>query len=372
MEQVNLPMDEKRRRVIQTLLNIPSAYLGLTTLHPAAAFWETGDCRSSQTIGYSLNLPAYQRQLPLFWRSTSTRKPEVFSDLLARVTQLEHAVLYGNIHERSQTILLLCAYLSACGNALRYQGYMTAALEYLNKALKIALEYGYDDEYVKALYVRGFTYFNRWTNWRQGEGATDLVAALRDFTGASDLLKHVQERNVLLSASLKGAILADGGRALAYATHDRLENLKALHWVDRAGSLVSHSHFQHDPLFLRVDEEWYHIDKAEALLSSGLPGLALQELEQVYQQGDPQARQRYLYATIIEAEAYIAKGWGEVGIVYLDEALDALNETTSRRHLLHIVRIHDKLKQDTHYTTCTDVARLGGKLLRIQYPELFL
>ncbi len=121
-----------------------------------------------------------------------------------------------------------------------------------------------------------------------------------------------------------------------------------------------------------VDAEWVHLDKAEALFAGGMPTLALEALDNVYQRGDPQARQRYFSATLLEAEASIARGWGDIGAVYLQEVLHALNQTNSRRHLAHIVRLYTELQADRVFRCSPDVARLGADLLHNQHPELFI
>jgi len=83
--------------------------------------------------------------------------------------------------------------------------------------------------------------------------------------------------------------------------------LDALNTIDRANRIVTASNFCHHPGYLRVDQEWVLMNKAEALLASGSPGSAIEALEPIYD-GDPSARQRYLYTAILEAEAYIVTG----------------------------------------------------------------
>jgi len=164
-------------------------------------------------------------------------------------------------------------------------------------------------------------------------------------------------------------------RACSYRTQDRSDTLVVLKSIDQAGNLVSASTFANDPQFLRVDTKWLHIDKAESLIAGGMPALALEELDNVYQRGDPQARQRYFYAVIIEAEASLARGWADVGAVYLQEALRALNQTNSRRHLSHIVRIHDTLQENPPYRfpedSASNVWSIGNALCHVlMYPCL--
>lgn len=374
MEQHNqVPTDQRRRRLIQVLLNIPPAYLAMTALAPLLPVEEAGALLVALPRRPSaLDLQTYQQRLATFWRARETKKPEIFAELIGNTIGLEQAVLYGNTHQRAQGTLLLCHYLIASDNACRYRGHMENALAYLEKALALAHEHQqghsqYAFLFLKALYIRGFTRFNRWTNTGQDRD-TDLIGAIDDFNAATSLM---QQANYPIPDAMRAAILADGGRARSYRAQDRADSLAALRAVDQAGKLVSASMFANESQFLRVDTEWFHIDKAEALIAGGMPAMALEELDNVYQRGNPQARQRYFYAVIIEAEASIARGWADIGAVYLQEALNALNQTNSRRHLSHIMRLHEALQANHQFRSSPDVARLGADLLRIQHPEIF-
>jgi hypothetical protein len=369
MEQKNaVPVDEKRRWIIQAILNIPPSYLGLTSLHASIASQEETPFPLQKE---AVNLEAYQDRLPDLWRGAATRNPTTRIEIANRIAALEEALIYGGHQQRSQVRHLLCHYLLAAGNILRYQGYFVSSFTFLNKALALAQELDDDELRTKALYLYGFASFNRWTN-RQNEEEyhPDLLKAVQAFDQASTLIKEATSGSVQLPASLTGAILADGGRARAYAAQDQRGRLDALNTIDRASRIVTASDFRHHPGYLLVDTEWVLMNKAEALLASGSPGSAIEELEPIYD-GDPSARQRYLYAALIEAEAYIAKGWGEIGIGYLEQAIHALGEITSRRHLSHILLIHERLKQDERYKKSPEVARINVLLLKLQHPELF-
>lgn len=374
MEHDNLvPTDQRRRRLIQVLLNIPPAYLAMTALAPLLPVEDAGTLFVAlPRHSPDLDLHALKPRLATFWRSRETRKPAVFAELIGIMAALEQVALYSAASQHAQATLLLCQYLIAAGNACRYQGHMKTALAYVEKALALARERQPDDDqyailFLKALYIRGFTLFNRWTNAGQ-DRETDLVNAIEDFNEAATLM---HQACYPIPPAMRAAILADGGRACSYQTQDRTDTLAALKSIDQAGNLVSASSFANDPQFLRVDTEWFHIDKAEALIAGGMPALALEELDNVYQRGDPQARQRYFYAVIIEAEASLARGWADVGAIYLQEALRALNQTNSRRHLFHIVRLHETLQENPQFRSSPEVARLGADLLRVQHPELF-
>lgn len=328
--------------------------------------------RAPQKKGNALDFQDYEDHIANFWRSSATKQTPIFSDLLTRVSRLEEAVLYSKEEQRSLAASLLGHYLLLAGNAYRYRGHIARAIEYLDKAFVLAHERNDEELLAKVHYVRGFTFFNRWTN-QDTDDRTTLIAALQDFNAAEQMVCEAQRAgtNRAFSPSLITAILADGGRAAAYNATTQKDCLAAAHKVERAGKIVCASHFSPDTHFLRIDKGWWHIDKAEAFLAGGWPDLAIEHLESM-EKGDLQARQRYLYREIIQAEAYIAKGWGDIGIMYLERTLDALDQTTVRRHLTHIKRIHRNLTQDEQYRKMPAVAHLGGMLFLIQHPELLV
>lgn len=356
MEKTNkVPADLKRRWILATLLHIPPAYFGLR-LDAVIGSAELPVLAPSQQRG-SLDLQEYQGSLKRFWRSVNTKKPEKMVEAVARVNTLQDALLYGNGQQHQQAAQLLCGYLISCGNVHRYQGYFQGALDYLDKAVILAKERNFEQLYTKALYMSGFTLFNRWS--QNTTNQNDLSNAINYFNAAQNRLRYADD-------ALRGAILADLGRALACATQDAHDKLQAMHTLDSAEGIVGR-YFSEE--FLRVDEEWYHIDRAEALLAIGWPASVIETVESMNVKGNPGERQRYLYTDLIVAEAYIARGWIEVGVAYLEEALSALNETSSRRHLNRIVRIYEALR--LKHEGNSDVARLGVKLLQVQHPELF-
>lgn len=370
VQKNRVSVDEKRRWIIATLLNIPPAYLGLSALQPILHQQEQLKIVVATKMP-QVDIEEYKIRLKNLWRSNyaNTKDPQVLPEVVARTYMLQDALLYGKEEQRSHIASLLCNYLIICANIYRYQGYFTNALRYFNRALTLAKERNYYELYTKALYLRGFTFFNRWTLWQHGQTGTDLLLAQRDMEAAQKYIGTYKQK-IAFSQPLQAAVLADGGRAQAYAVQDNQDRLAAIRRIAVGCKIVSASSFQEDPYFLRIDADWCILDKAEASTVCGWPGSALQELEQV-RRGDASLHQRYLYTYILEAEASIAKGWAEVGIAHLEDALLVLNEATSRRHLNRIVRICDDLKQDERYKNSPDVARLEVKILMAQHPEIF-
>ncbi|QBD81682.1 hypothetical protein EPA93_39220 [Ktedonosporobacter rubrisoli] len=371
-QQNNVPIDQTRRWVLATLLSIPPAYLGLPALKPIIQLQDTVQIVVS-TKAPEVDNTEYGSRLRELWRSNhaNARKPDVIPEIVARIYALQEALLYGKEQQRKLVARLLCNYLILCGNVHRYQGYLSTAITYLNHALTLAREKGFYELYTRTLYLRGFAFFNRWTLWRNKEDRSDLLYAVRDLKAAQSFVESAHKHGIAISQSLKGAILAEGGRALAYNARDSQERLEAMNKLDQAGRIISASSFSNDDeRFLRVDQEWYHIDKAEAYIANGWADSAFQELANVYK-GDPLLHQRYLYAYLLEAEAHMVRGRIEIGIAHLENVMQVLNEETKRRHLNRIINTYESLNENEKYQKSPDVARLGVRVLRIVHPELF-
>jgi hypothetical protein len=361
MEKENaVPMDEKRRRLIQILLGIPPTLLGLPELVVSSPPPEN----TVSTVQRPLDLQEYGERLTTLWRTT--KKQEICAELVSRIHSLQNTLLYGSSYERETISSLLCEYLIATGNTYRYHGYFSTGIEYLDKAITLAQEKAYADLQIKALYIRGFALFNQWTtNLHRNHPA--LLHASRDFATAAQL---AATSKVALSPSLRTAIATDGGRAQSYRTQDIQDRRLVMKSIDSGAEHARQIQAQHIEKFLRVDAEWVHITKAEALIGCGWYREAITVLDHDIIQGDPQAHQRYLYANILGAEANIGKGWHDIGMLYLDYATTSLGETTSRRHLPRIMHIHQQLLSAC--PNSQELARLNIKLLRIHHPELFI
>jgi hypothetical protein len=366
MEKENrVPVDKKRRWVISTLLNIPPAYLGLTALSPLFPRKEQQSIVIPTTSTATLDLVEYDENLRKFWNSYYSYEDATTRSILARIYTLQDAFLYGNNKSREQRGALLCNYLILFGNIRRYQG-CVSALNCLNKAVALAKGEGYHELRAKALYVRGYTYLDRWTLLRKTD-STDLVHALNDFSAAH----HLIDTYKLGDSSLESAIFAEWGYALAHTAQDQQDKKNALDKIEKAGRIVNANGYQRDWYFLNVNTEWYLIDKAEALIAFHWPKSALSELTNVTR-GNVRKQRRYLTRNLVEAKAYIERGQVEMGVAYAEDALEMAQEVNSCEHLTTIVNMYEELRENPRYRTSSDVARLGVKLLKVRQPALFM
>jgi tetratricopeptide (TPR) repeat protein len=372
MEQQNkVPMDKKRRQLLATILNIPPAYFGLTALVSNELSFD--EPHTTTLYGGSIDILEYTarlKQLWSYWSPSDIQK--ILAEIVTKIHALEETVLYGSSRQREQLTFLLCNYLVLYGNMRRDLAYSDAAIAItsLDKALKLAHEAGYYELAAKASYLKGYTQFDRWgIQPNRMTERTDLSLATTSFQVALKFAEESQKRNNL-NGPLKSAIVAELGLVQAYNAQSSQEKKTALQMVDRASTMIQSHDFHNDPTFLFVNDEWYHIDKAEAYVALQQSYNAIDELDNVDRK-NPQKKRRYVYTNIVEADAYYAKKKIEMAVACAESALDLLEETRSFIFVTRISNMYHELRQDKRYATSPDVARLGGKLLKIQHAYLF-
>lgn len=165
MEQQNkVPMDQKRRWLLATILNIPLAYFGLTTLtHYILPASEVHATNLSDESIESIDFSQYMDTLQQFWAGWSpSHVQEILVEILTKIHTLQEAAIYGGSRQHNQIAFLLCHYLILFGNIRRDQGYSDSAISFLDKAIKLAHEQGYADMEAKAHYLKGYAQFDKW------------------------------------------------------------------------------------------------------------------------------------------------------------------------------------------------------------------
>lgn len=362
-------MDQKRRWLLATILNIPPAYFGLTTLQPSML--PASEVHIAHLPDESIDFSQYMDRLQQFWKGWSpSQVQEILVEVLTKIHVLQDAAIYGSSRQRDHIAFLLCHYLLLFGNIRRDQGYADSAILFLDKAIKLAHEKEYFDLEAKAQYLKGYAQFDKWGI--QPDRMTErgqLQFATISFQSALELAKESQKKHGL-HGPLKSAIIAELGLVRAYNAQSSQEQKAALSTVDEASSIIQSREFHRDILFLDVDDEWYHIDKAEAYVALQWGREAVNELNNV-DRSDPRTRRRYVYTDIVEADAYLAKNQIEMAVACAENALDLLEDMQSFIFVTRLSNMYHTLRQDRKYTSSPDVARLGGKLLKIQHSYLF-
>jgi hypothetical protein len=364
MEKDNkIPQDIKRRWVIATLLNIPPVYLGLTALDPIISHIETFKIAPTAKPG-PIDVVEYETRLGEIWLSPY----EAFDEVFVRVNLLQESVLYGTDQQKKDAAPLLCQYLLLFGNLQRARGNLPTAIAYLDKAIALSKEKSYLDFYAKALYLRGYTYYERWrTSLKRDEEKADLQVSLDDLNIAEKVVKDTSSKNM----ALKGAILDLKGELLAHQAQDKQDRSQVVKVTREAGAIIDSSSFQPDQYFFAINEDWLHIGNAHKYAALGWYTSAEEELASV-KKGSPRKKRRYLTMTIDEAELYIAQGKIEMGTAYAEDALMSMKDMESPAHLLRVANLYDRLRQQKKYCNSPDVAHLGLELLKVRKPELFI
>ncbi|GCE15751.1 hypothetical protein [Tengunoibacter tsumagoiensis] len=368
-QQNNVPIDPKRRWLLATILNIPPAYLGLSALRPET--FSDPEMRMTSLTQEKIDSSAYSDRLLQLWKHWSAYPArEILEELLMKISLLQEQVLYGNQQQRNQFSFLLCHYLVLYGNIRRDQGYSESAISFLQKALSLAQEKGYAELGAKAAYLKGYAEFDLWgLQSNRSEQRSYLQAARSSFQLALHLVDEAHKKKAL-NKPLQSAIIAELGLVQAYFAQSATEKTQALQTIDKTATIISSADFQRDPTFLHINDEWYHIDKAEAYVALHCGQDAVHELMNV-DRSNPHTRRRYIYTDIVEADAYLLNNQLEMAISCAEQALELIVETPSFIFITRLANMYHSLRATSSYARSPDLARLGGKLLKIQHADLF-
>jgi hypothetical protein len=362
-----VPMDHKRRLLLATILNIPPAYFGLTNLTPYTlpADMVQGVLQPDKVI----DIAGYRAQLSEYWiKWTTYNVQDVLTDILTRIYTLQETILYGKQSQRESIIFLLCQYLVLYGNIRRDQGYSDIAITYLDKAITLANEKGYSELAAKASYFKGYAQFDKWgIQFDRETNRLNLQLAANSFQAA---WHFVEVERKAFNGPLRSAIIAEKGLVEAYQAQSASEKTIALKTIDQASTVLQRKDYQRDKHFVYVNDEWYHIDKAEGYVALGWGQSAIHELDAV-DRSNPLTRRRYIYTDIVEADAYLAEDHLDMAIACAENALDLLAGQQLFIFITRIANIYRRLLADEKYMRSPDVARLGGKLLKVQHAALF-
>ncbi|SRR5579883_86760 len=364
-------MDKLRRQLLNHMLGIVGSTFSLSRSALTPFSLSQGTHPAAPSPMSLMDSEEYRQRLHFFWaRWSACDSEQALVEILTRIATLQETLIYGSTGQREQVGLLLCQYLILYGNIRRDQGYSDSAIAYFDKAVKLALEKHYDGLAAKALYLKGYAQFDIWgIQADRIQERTNLMQASLSFQTALQWA-HESQKHAGTNGPLMSAIAAELGLVQAYCAQTAEEKTCALRMIDQAGSMIQSHDFYRDPLFLHVNDEWYHIDKAEAYIALQWEKNAIAELENI-DRSNSQKRRRYVYADIVEADAHLTEGQVEMSVACAENALELLTDMESSLFVKRIANIYQALKQDEKCKKCPDVARLGGKLLKIQHPYLF-
>lgn len=336
----------ERRRMLSTLLKIPPILLGLGSL---------------SELEQLLN----DKPFPLF-SSASTTQPTVtretanlYRDAL-RVYSNSHSV--GSISESTRDIETWISRIeSESTRAGKFQPELHQTLWGFHYLL--AKVYGNDLE----LYAPSFSHLNSAMTIANTLNNSDMKASSMYLSAEI----HFAEQNIALAKSdmvaavdyAKGASLGVKAgvytyAALAYALSnpDLSDRTQAEKWLEHAGN---HAHSKMDVPFLRMDYGKFLMDSADALISLGRYGKAIEYLDQAEEYIDPSRPRRYAQTQILRAESTIKSRRPdyEYAASLLMEALKIGKSVHSSYTISYVKRLY-KLLSETKFSSNPQLAQL--------------
>lgn len=362
MEQNNkVPVDRKRRLIIRTLVNIPPAYIGLTSAGPSLSSLPAPPMALPARVGL-IDVHEYNANLKTWWSSPYIRN----ENLPGYIFQLQEALLYGAQQPKEQIARLLCEYLIIAGNIERACGLYDAALPYLDRAVNLARERDFSDLEAKAFYMRSYVFFERWRiRPDRQHNRADILQSITDGGQAVNTLKGKVPVTEPSGTSLLAAIHNLYGETVAMGD----KNIKlALHHLNKADDFLPT--LSRDPFFFDINRDWCQIGKAQAFISLNWPKTALSELAGLRNK-NPQKQRRYITSQIAEAEAYIDSGKTDIGLAYATDALQIASKIGAHGHITRLSGFYEILRQNDKHSRNPDVVRLGLQILKVQHPMLF-
>ena len=273
LEQFNrVPVDEKRRWLIHTLLNIPPAYLGLQSL-------EIKDLERVLSLPVpshppALNIDTYKEHLPAFWQNPYAH----FDEVLSRIQALQEYLLYRD--QSDSTARVLCEYLIVAANMQRAQGYLTSAEGYAQKAINLAEERQFPAQQAKALYIEAYIQREKWRLYN-GQKRKDVEQALpraeKTLAQALTLVEHYA-----VHPKIESGIRFMFASCLSYMPTQKKKYISRQQY-ERARTIIDRHEHETTPLFLNIDKSWYTLALAQMHLQYGEPQQALSSLNDMPQ-----------------------------------------------------------------------------------------
>jgi hypothetical protein len=365
MENQNMvPLDEKRRWMLATLLDIPPVLFGLesTSPHDALFLWKPVD-----VMEYRAALVQYCASFHL-----SGLQLHSLRDVKRRISALHREAPFANPLDKQGMFTLLCGYYILAGDIVRDQMGLGEGIALHSRAITIAEENMLYDLWAYALRQRGNTYADR---GQITAGLKGFAAAQADFAAAARDMQAAQHLESHLSPHRQASIALSAGVNEAWMVRDRQELLKALKVIDQVTGQIDKPADEQSIVALRLDQGRYHLSRALALLASPFqtvraPASARQALEEVTRATAQTQKGRQADNALLLAKSYLVEGFYAMATARAEDALELVKDIGSRWRLAYIENLYRDLRVSS-YGKEAEVAKLGVKLVRVQQPELF-
>lgn len=386
LQDKSFPADPKRRWAIAKLLQIPPVLLGLQSLddllpelRPTPTQAKPNATIPLDTGTQAVDLHEYRQALKKYWSLNLTSTAMVvWQEMSQRVACLEQAFLYGSNEQRKRLPFarLLCEYQMVLGNIARDQEWYDTAIKHFNRAYIVAKNEQIYAVQAAILAGRGSVFLDRASVYRDTlppDCARQYVSlAVDDFRLARDIGKRDP------SVGDKGYVQLSFGLALANTATDSQQLHLALNEMDAAEPFIGRELPRVDGggIFVTLDEERYHLDRAAAYLSAPVkiaqyPKDARRELRSaVAAQISTKAQRRQAYNTILCAKSYLIEGAYEETTKKAQEALVLAKAIHSHVNLARVSAICRVLQTSDYGKSHIEVPALEIEVAKAKHPGL--
>ncbi len=385
IQDKSFPTDPKRRWAIAKLLQIPPLLLGvnalddlLPELRTEHTLPEPERTASLDTASKSLDLREYRRTLEEYWDLNLDRRNEtILQEIDQRIFSLEQALLYGS-HEkkqRPQFVRLLCEYLMVFGDIACDQEWYETAITHFNKAYALAKNEQLPAIQAAVLKGRGDVFLD----WAEMSG--NMFGANhshRYLSLAVDDLKvarEIAQRDPTFGG--KGYLQLSFGDALARIATNPQEHYQALREIDKAEAFIGKGFSGVATMFVKLDEERYHLDRASTYLSASVrvaqyPREARRELwNAIATQVNSKTSRRQAFNTVLFAKSYLVGGEYDEATKKAGEALAQARTIHSHVNLARVATICQGLHASGYSKNHPEVSSLEIEITRARHPGLF-
>ncbi|MGB8344677.1 MAG: hypothetical protein WCD86_07320 [Ktedonobacteraceae bacterium] len=349
MEHDNIvPEAISRRRVLATILGIPTILLGLAHVENGNTPPEPINIKAAKKISIDARtIEQYQEILRLYWEIDYTSTASDSMDDIGRWIRYLRNIAPESGSNQPSVLELLCRYHQLVTWIARDQRDYSTAFTHANRALKLARSLDNNELIAATLFRRGRT------SLEQG----DINAAIADLDAALPYAQHAR-------AQLKGLVLLAAGHARAHAhTITSTDEIQAMMLLDQASRIVRRGKLEDDESFVKLSTGRYHQDRAGALIAVGKYNDALDELDLADRGVSPDQTRRHAYIDVLRGQTYAGMEEFPTAASIAEDALGVSKAIHSSINIARIKEIHDQLST-SKYGSSPQVGRLGLSIAR--------
>lgn len=352
----------KRRRFLADLFAIPPILFGITSLDAILA--QAPPAPEPIAIQTSkkllLDTQEYTAFLSNAWSTYYSDSPLAFlTETESRLDSLYKALPFASGKEAEHLTILLSEYHISLASTLRDLRRYLEAIDHAHLAVLLAQGGENVERTADALYMRGLSRmvsadFPPLPN--SASAATFsrnmLTAALADFEQASALESK-------LGLHQHGDIRLKVGAVRARLAGDYSAKKEALRLIDTVGAMARRSAGEEDPLYYKLNEDHFHLERSAVLVAVGWAKDAFDSLALVNSSsGD---KRRVAYCDLLLAQTYLLQSDYPAALGAAESALPLIVELHSDTNIARLTRVYQQLKTSS-FAKNPDLVRFGMQL----------